>query len=65
MNNHHEIISVHSVSRLKYEGNFFQEKAIYGKTNFYGQICRRGVILHEGTNDQIHAKWGVGREGDL
>ena len=25
-----------------------------------GQICMKGTVLHEGTNDQILAKWGVG-----
>ena len=25
-----------------------------------GQICMKGTVLREGTNDQILAKWGVG-----
>ena len=60
MNNHHKIISVHSVSRLKYEGDFFPKKAIHGKANFFGQICRRGLFYMGGIMIifMLSGEWG-------
>ena len=60
MNNHHEIISLHGVSppTLKYEGDFFSRKSFSWVDKFFGGNLW-GVILYGGTNDQIHAKWGV------
>ena len=56
MNNYHKIISLHSVSYLKYEGGFFPPKKFFidGKT-FLG-TCVGGSYSTWGTNNQIHAK---------
>ena len=48
--------------RLKYKRNIFQKEAyhVWWETNIFWQICRKGTVLHEGTNDQILAKGRVG-----
>ena len=53
-------VYIHSLHSQEY--SYFHETQIClnGETNFIGQICRTEIILHEGTNDQIHRKWGVG-----
>lgn len=47
---------------LKYERNIFQKNLFKGDAgqNFFGQMFMSGIVLHEGTNDQIHASWWVG-----